>query len=131
MAYAGDAFTVAPLTEDAANIALFLDVLAPDMMPVDGQRADRAIAIAMRLLEQAGFDRGDILLLTDHADAAAQAYAAERCARRLPRVCAGRGQCAQAGRIAIVMGGSAGATGRRLAAGARRCRRWPLRSADH
>ena len=59
-----------------ANVALFLDVLAPDVMPVDGQRADRAIAVSMRLLEQAGADRGDILLLSDHADAAAHAYAA-------------------------------------------------------
>jgi Ca-activated chloride channel family protein len=76
VAYAGDAFTVAPLTDDAGNVALFLDVLAPDVMPVDGQRADRAIAVSMRLLEQAGADRGDILLLSDHADAAAHAYAA-------------------------------------------------------
>ena len=74
--YAGDAFTVAPLTDDASNVALFLDVLAPDVMPVDGQRADRAIAVSMRLLSQAGADRGDIVLLTDHADAAAHAYAA-------------------------------------------------------
>lgn len=76
VAYAGDAFTVAPLTDDTGNVALFLDVLAPDVMPVDGQRADRAIAVSMRLLQQAGATGGDILLLGDHADAAAQAYAA-------------------------------------------------------
>lgn len=87
VAYAGDAFTVAPLTDDAGNVALFLDVLAPDVMPVDGQRADRAIAVAMRLLQQAGATGGDILLLGDHADAAAQAYAA-RAARAGYRVSA-------------------------------------------
>nr|WP_255746970.1 VWA domain-containing protein [Lysobacter sp. CFH 32150] len=76
VAYAGDAFTVAPLTDDAGNVALFLDALAPDVMPVDGQRTDRAIAWSMRLLNQAGFDRGDILLLTDHADAEARSAAA-------------------------------------------------------
>ena len=43
--YAGDAFTVAPLTDDAANIALFLDALAPDVMPLPGQRSDRAVAL--------------------------------------------------------------------------------------
>ncbi|MES2858142.1 MAG: VWA domain-containing protein [Pseudomonadota bacterium] len=75
VAYAGDAFTVAPLTEDAANVALFLDALQPDIMPEDGQRSDRAIAWSQQLLRQAGFDRGDILLLTDHADAAALAAA--------------------------------------------------------
>lgn len=87
VAYAGDAFTVAPLTDDADNVALFLDVLAPDVMPVDGQRADRAIAVSMRLLQQAGATGGDILLLSDHADAAAQAYAA-RAARAGYRVSA-------------------------------------------
>ncbi|WP_119718928.1 VWA domain-containing protein [Cognatilysobacter tabacisoli] len=85
VAFAGDAFTVAPLTEDAANVALFLDALAPDVMPVDGQRADRAIEQSARLLTRAGFDRGRILLMTDHGDADADA-AAERAARAGYRV---------------------------------------------
>lgn len=76
VAYAGDAFTIAPLTDDAANVALFLDALAPDVMPVDGQRSDRAIKWSAQLLERAGFDQGRILLLTDHADADARAAAA-------------------------------------------------------
>src|SRR5690606_1719932 len=63
VAYADDAFTVAPLTEDAANVALFVDALEPTIMPVDGRRADRAIAWSARLLGQAGFDHGDILLV--------------------------------------------------------------------
>ncbi len=77
IAYAGDAYTVAPLTDDAANVALFLDALSSDVMPEDGQRADRAITLAVRLLKQAGFDRGDILLMTDHADGEAIAAAAQ------------------------------------------------------
>ena len=76
VAYAGDAFTVAPLTDDAANVALFLDALAPDVMPVDGQRGDRAIVWSATLLRQAGFERGEILLLTDHADDGARKAAA-------------------------------------------------------
>jgi Ca-activated chloride channel homolog len=76
VAFAGDAFTVAPLTEDAGNVALFLDALEPDVMPVDGSDAGRAIAHSERLLRQAGFDRGDILLLTDHADRSARDAAA-------------------------------------------------------
>ena len=75
VAFADDAYTVAPLTDDAANAALFLDALAPDVMPTDGQRADRAIAWSQRLLQQAGAVRGGILLLTDHADGAAIAAA--------------------------------------------------------
>lgn len=77
VAYANDAYTVAPLTEDAANVALFLDALGPDVMPEDGQRADRAITWSRNLLQQAGFAQGDILLLTDHADAAAVEAAAK------------------------------------------------------
>lgn len=77
VAYAGDAFTVAPLTDDAGNVALFLDSLAPDVMPVDGQRSDRAIAWAAKLLRQAGFERGDILVMTDHADDAARSAATQ------------------------------------------------------
>ena len=75
VAYADEAFTVAPLTDDAANVALFLDALEPGVMPVDGQRADRAIAWSARLLQQAGFEHGDILVLSDHAGAAADAAA--------------------------------------------------------
>lgn len=85
VAYADDAFTVAPLTEDSANLVLFLDSLAPDVMPVDGSRSDRAIDVSAKLLKQAGFDRGDILLLTDHADTAAMA-AAQSAARAGYRV---------------------------------------------
>jgi len=77
VAYAGEAFTVAPLTDDVANVALFLDALEPDVMPVDGQRADRAIGWSVRLLQQAGFERGDIVVLSDHADAAADLAAGQ------------------------------------------------------
>jgi Ca-activated chloride channel homolog len=75
VAFADDAYTVAPLTFDVANVALFLDALAPDVMPVDGSRPDRAIARAVELMDRAGFDRGDVLVLTDGADAAALAAA--------------------------------------------------------
>jgi len=81
VAWADDAYTVAPLTADAANIALFLEALAPEVMPVDGHRPDRAIAHAAALLRQAGFDRGDILLLAAQADAAAAGAAADAAAQ--------------------------------------------------
>ncbi|RDZ26985.1 tetratricopeptide repeat protein [Lysobacter silvisoli] len=81
VAYAGDAFTVAPLSDDGANVAVFLDALSPDVMPLDGQRADRAINWSARLLRRAGFERGDILLLTDHGDARSNAAALQALAR--------------------------------------------------
>lgn len=76
VAFAEDAFTVAPLTADAANVALFLDALSPDIMPVDGSRPGRAIDRSAQLLRRAGFESGEILLLTDGADAEAQRAAA-------------------------------------------------------
>jgi Ca-activated chloride channel family protein len=75
VAYADDAYTVSPLTGDADNIALFLDALSPDVMPRDGSRADRAIEESARLLARAGFDRGEILLITDHPGGGANSAA--------------------------------------------------------
>lgn len=80
VAFAGDAFTVAALTDDAANVALFLDALQPDVMPRDGQRADEAVAWSAELLRRAGAMQGEVLLITDHADAAAIHAAADAAA---------------------------------------------------
>lgn len=77
IAFAWEPFTVAPLTDDAANVALFLDALAPEVMPADGQRADKALLWAGDLLKRSGARDGEILLLSDHADAAALAEAAK------------------------------------------------------
>ena len=77
VAFASDAYTVSPLTDDAANVALFLDALAPDVMPRDGSHADRAIEESARLLRRAGFHHGDILLITDHAGSGADGAAIE------------------------------------------------------
>ncbi|MDH5835597.1 VWA domain-containing protein [Luteimonas kalidii] len=76
VAFSDDAYTVTPLTDDAANVAIFIDALAPDVMPVDGHRPERAIHAAMALLVQAGHRSGDILLMTHAADASAEAAAA-------------------------------------------------------
>jgi Ca-activated chloride channel homolog len=71
IAYAGDAFTVAPLTSDVATLESFLSALEPDLMPLPGQRGDRAIELAEQLARDAGLAQVDILLLTDAADARA------------------------------------------------------------
>jgi Ca-activated chloride channel family protein len=75
VAFAEDGFTVSPLTDDANNVALFLDALSPEVMPRDGSRADRGIEEAMRLLKRAGFHKGDILLITDRAGGSADSAA--------------------------------------------------------
>ncbi len=81
VAYAGDAFTVVPLSDDANNLRDLLAALTPDTMPVDGQRADRAIRRATDLLAQSGDARGQILLLSDGADATAQTAAVDAAAK--------------------------------------------------
>ena len=65
--FAGDAFPVSPLTDDADTLLGMLDALAPDIMPVQGSRPDLGIAGAMALLQQAGARRGEVVLLTDDA----------------------------------------------------------------
>lgn len=76
LVYAGDAFTVAPITRDARTVSALLDSLAPDIMPVQGQRADRAIEHALTMLRDSGVSGGEILLVSDHADGAAERAAA-------------------------------------------------------
>ena len=75
--YADDAYTVAPLTDDGRNVALYLDALSPDVMPRDGQRADRGIDWATRLMRQIGALQGQILLVSDQADGEAALAAAQ------------------------------------------------------
>ncbi|MCD9087991.1 tetratricopeptide repeat protein [Stenotrophomonas sp. SY1] len=77
VAFAWEPFTVAPLTDDTANVALFLDALSPEIMPVDGHKPDKALAWAGELLKQSGARQGQVLLMTDHSDAAALAAAAQ------------------------------------------------------
>jgi Ca-activated chloride channel family protein len=68
LVYAGEAFTVTPLTDDADTILAQLPSLDTGMMPSQGSRADLALAAAAELLQQAGATRGDILLVTDGID---------------------------------------------------------------
>jgi Ca-activated chloride channel family protein len=77
IAFAGEAFTVAPLTQDAATIDAMLEALQPNIMPVPGSRPDVALARAGALLQQAGARQGEVVLISDDAgDARAQAAAA-------------------------------------------------------
>jgi Ca-activated chloride channel family protein len=124
LVYADGAYTVAPLTEDAANVAVFVDALAPDIMPGDAGEADAAGAIdrAARLLRQAGFARGDILLVSGSAMGASVPAAAARAAAggyrvsvldAVPPSASGAARAVDAGVVAAAGGGRSA----RLAAG--------------
>ncbi len=75
VSYAGDAYVVSPLTSDMNTIANLLPALQPDIVPVAGSRADRALEMAASLLGRAGLSHGEILLVTDSADSADAAKA--------------------------------------------------------
>ena len=66
--YAGDAFLVAPLTDDSATLSAMLPALATDLTPVPGSRADLGLRRAGELLAQAGQRHGEIILIADSAE---------------------------------------------------------------
>ncbi len=63
--FAGDAFTVTPLTRDVDTIRALLKSLDPGLMPVQGSRADLGLQKAGELLQQAGLSNGQILMFAD------------------------------------------------------------------
>src|SRR6185437_8509036 len=75
VAYAGAAFTVAPLTDDKNTILNLLQALKPDVMPVPGNDAASGIRQGVDLLQQAHAKSGEIVLVADTADGAAVAQA--------------------------------------------------------
>lgn len=68
IAYAGDAFSISPLTDDTNNIKLLLPSLSPDLMPAKGSNPLAALALADEMLVNAGYNSGDIYWFTDGID---------------------------------------------------------------
>ena len=68
IAYAGDAFTITPLTMDSSSIINHIPYLSPDLMPVRGSRPDLALQKAISLLKNAGYQQGQIVFITDGFD---------------------------------------------------------------
>ena len=66
--YAGDAFTVTPLTEDTETIASQVSALTTEIMPSQGSNTVLALEKAVDLLKQTGLQTGEILLVTDGVD---------------------------------------------------------------
>jgi len=69
LVYAGDAFTVTPLTDDTETIDSQLSALNTDIMPSQGSNTVSALEKAVELFKQAGLQKGSILLVTDGVDA--------------------------------------------------------------
>ncbi|CDZ76002.1 hypothetical protein BN59_00266 [Legionella massiliensis] len=64
IAYTGEPFVVSPLTDDAQTIDALLSSLSPDIMPVEGQQLNSALEDAGKLITNAGFNAGQILVMT-------------------------------------------------------------------
>ena len=65
--YTGEPFVVSPLTEDGQTIDALLSSLTPDIMPVEGQQLATALEQGAQLIKQAGFQQGQLLVLTASA----------------------------------------------------------------
>jgi Ca-activated chloride channel family protein len=62
--YSDEPYVAVPLTDDSRVIEEMIPTLGTDLMPADGNRADRAVDQAVSLLEQAGAPTGHIVLIT-------------------------------------------------------------------
>ena len=63
--YAGDAYTVTPLTDDTDTAINLVPALSPFIMPAMGSRPDKALLLAKKLIKDAGISQANYLLVTD------------------------------------------------------------------
>lgn len=65
IAYAGEAHTVTPISDDSSTIVSLLSSMHPNIMPLQGSNAEDAVERGIQLLHDAGALQGDLLLVTD------------------------------------------------------------------
>jgi len=68
LVFAGEAYVVAPLTNDIATIDSQLSALTTDIMPNPGDNAAAALKKAAELFRQAGSPQGQVILVSDGVD---------------------------------------------------------------
>ena len=61
--YGGEAFTVSPLTEDGNTIASLVPTLNPALLPSYGSNTEDAVATAIELINNGGYQQADFCLL--------------------------------------------------------------------
>jgi Ca-activated chloride channel family protein len=104
IAYAGDAFVVAPLTDDVHTVTNLVDALDPSVMPANGNDTGRAIDLGAELIRQAGLGGGEIVVFADSAstDAVTAAQRARAAGIRVSVLGVGTDQGAP---VALAQGG--------------------------
>ena len=65
VAYAGDAYVVSPLTRDSDTLSSLVPMLSPEIMPYSGSDAASGVKLAIEMMNNAGFNNGDIVLFSD------------------------------------------------------------------
>ena len=92
--FAGDAFVVTPLTEDRETIANLSAALDTNTVPIQGSRTDLGLRMASTLLDNAGLQQGEIILITDgvHGDTAEVANITARKGHRVSVLAVGTEQ---------------------------------------
>jgi Ca-activated chloride channel homolog len=80
--FAGEPYTVTPLTTDVATIRTLLQPLAPQLMPETGHELAPALIEASRLLRAGNAGRGQVIVLTDGFDDEDRALAVSKGLKR-------------------------------------------------
>lgn len=77
--YTQEPFLITPITDDARLIDNLLPEITPEIMPLNGERLDRAISLAAEKLKNAGYANGNIVIFSGDGgtDFAAALKAAE------------------------------------------------------
>ena len=82
LVYGGHPFVITPITHDSETLRTQLRALRSDIMPAPGSRPAPALEQAMRLLEDGGFQHGEVLLVGDDAGGQEALRAARKLAHR-------------------------------------------------
>jgi Ca-activated chloride channel homolog len=64
LAFAGESYAIAPITDDAHTIKHLINKLSPEIMPVPGYQLDIALEQAQHMLQQSNINNGKIIVLT-------------------------------------------------------------------
>ncbi len=65
IAYAGEAYTIAPFSTDTRALDGALALIDPDVMPIGGSRAAEGLKLARHMLEEAQILISDVVLISD------------------------------------------------------------------
>ncbi len=68
VAFAGESYTVTPLTTDVATVRTLLEALSPSLMPEAGHQLAPALAAAWQLLQGGHAGNGQVIVLADGFD---------------------------------------------------------------